>query len=74
MTLYDFPGALEDKRPGRMKYCKVSIASGFVAEIDGEFGAGGREALIGFFKAALRFRRHRSSPSRRISCISIVRS
>ena len=46
MALNHLAGLLEDERTGSMKGGEVGITSGFVPELDGKFGAGGRQAVM----------------------------
>jgi hypothetical protein len=66
----DFSRALRDQRLCRVKGREVSIAAGVFANPDGEDSSRADKALVGFVQMLLRFRRHRSMPSRRISRIS----
>jgi hypothetical protein len=70
----DLGETLEDKSLSDMKPGEVGGASGILVEADPEHGVGVGEELLGLFKEAGRFRGHRVSPSRLISCMSGVRS
>ena len=67
-------GPLKDQGLSGMKGAETSGSAGFFAEIDGEDGSSVGETLARLvrYKVGLGF--HRSMPSRRISCISGVRS
>jgi hypothetical protein len=66
--------AFRDQRLRRVKAREVGIAAGVFAYSGGENSSRATQALTGLVQMLLRFRRHRSMPSRRISRISEVRS
>jgi hypothetical protein len=57
-----------------VKAREVGIAAGVFAHSGGENSSRATQALTGLVQMLLRFRDHRSMPSRRISRISEVRS
>jgi hypothetical protein len=69
-----FARAFRDQRLRRVKVREVGIAAGVFAYSGGENSSRATEALTGLVQMLLRFRRHRSMASRRISRISEVRS
>lgn len=69
-----FSRALEDKRLGGMESSEVGRASGIFVKVDTKHSVGVQEKLSCFLKEPRRFQRHRSMPSRLISCMSGERS
>ena len=69
-----FARALRYQRLRRVKGRDVGIAAGVLADPSRENSSRAGQALPGLLEMLLRFRRHRSTPSRRISRISEVRS
>jgi hypothetical protein len=67
-------GSLEDKRLARLVARQISRASGILRQMDREHRPRMIKGQARFCQIAFGLRRHRSRPSRRISCISGVRS
>jgi len=67
-------GPLKDQGLSGVKGAEISGSAGFFAEIDGEDGSSVGERLARLVKVPVGLGLHRSMPSRRISCISGVRS
>jgi hypothetical protein len=64
---------LEDQRLRSVEGGKISGAAGIVAEFDLQNRSGVGEGLSRLCQIGFGLRPHRSTPSRRISCISGVR-
>ena len=79
VTVYSIPDPdarrpFRDQRLCRVKGREIGIAAGVFAYSGCENSSRADQALTGLVEMLLRFRRHRSMPSRRISRISEVRS
>ena len=66
------PGARTDDRLRRMKSRQLGIAAGIFADASGEDDARAGQTVAGLVEQFADLRRHRSTPSRRISPISAV--
>jgi hypothetical protein len=67
-------GALEDEGLRGMEGAEIGGSAGVFAELDCEYRPSVRERLTSLIEVPIGLGRHRSMPSRRISCISGVRS
>jgi hypothetical protein len=74
MSLGCSAGPFEDQGLGGMEGAEIGGSAGVFAEVDGENSPSVRERLARLVEVTPRLRLHRSMPSRRISCISGVRS
>ena len=74
MRLWRSAGSLEDERLRRVEAGKIACPPGLVRQRDAQHCLRLRQFLAGLGEMLSGFRRHRSTPSRRISCISGVRS
>jgi len=74
MGFRDFAGALDDEGFGRVKRRIVSRPCRDFRNVNGRDLAGVIQIVARFVEVVFGFRRHRSRPSRRNSCINPVRS
>jgi hypothetical protein len=74
VRLYYLAQTRADDGLRRMKAGEVSVSTGVFTNPGGKNDPGASETLAGFVEVLFSFRDHRSTPSRRISCIKEVRS
>jgi hypothetical protein len=67
-------GPLEDEGLGGMERAEIGGSSGIFAELDREYGPSVSKRLASLVEVPSGLGRHKSMPSRRISCISGERS